>query len=206
MNIRKKLHRALAVLGILTITTTATITPVLADSYDETTTADFNKGAHSNTQVTNVDNGELALDENTTTSEVSIPSPGLVTDGDWGTAYMRPKIVNDTGYYATDGFLYATWHEDEGIGNSDDIWFSKSEDGGETWIDPVRVDDGDEGMCEGASTTSILPDIAVNTALNPPQIYIVWVDDRPTNGICEEGGPDQYLNVWFSGSIDGGDN
>jgi len=79
MNIRSKLSRALAVLGILTITSTATISFAFADSYEETTEAHFGTGSHSGTQPVNMlDDGEIIIDEDSGTVEVPIPSPGTV--------------------------------------------------------------------------------------------------------------------------------
>src|SRR2546422_1363486 len=84
----------------------------------------------------------------------------------------------------TDGVAYLAFAGWSGSTGGDDIYFTKSSDGGRTWSTPLRVND-DIGNVAQAQ-----PRVALDPANN---IYIAWTDTR--------GGTN---DIYFSKSINGG--
>ncbi len=84
----------------------------------------------------------------------------------------------------TDGVAYLAFAGWSGNTGGDDIYFTKSSDGGRTWSTPLRVND-DIGNVAQAQ-----PRLALDPANN---IYIAWTDTR--------GGTN---DIYFSKSINGG--
>src|SRR5881409_2238281 len=84
----------------------------------------------------------------------------------------------------TDGVAYLAFAGWSGNTGGDDIYFTKSSDGGRTWSTPLRVND-DIGNVAQAQ-----PRVALDPANN---VYIAWTDTR--------GGTN---DIYFSKSINGG--
>lgn len=161
---------------------------VFALSVKETANTEFSLGTHNGTLVVNSEDGEVILGYDTESIEtpLSILKNSAFYD-------IKPKIATDK-----NGVVYAAWHEKDGNNTFNDIWFSKSVDGGVSWSTAVQVDNGDEN-CPTFPANSLLPDIIVDDSDTPTKVYIAWTDDRGI--LC---GPGQFFNVWFSGSNDGG--
>jgi hypothetical protein len=85
------------------------------------------------------------------------------------------------------GNIYVVWQDDRGGRGDSDIYFSKSIDGGATFIDNVRVDHNGTGKFD-----QLNPCIALDTSNN---IFIAWEDER--NGITD-------FDIYFTKSSDGG--
>jgi len=113
------------------------------------------------------------------------------TDG--GNTWTSPNIKIDNGINAevpaiavdNDANIYVVWN-DERTGERH-IYFAKSTDGGSTWSENIRVDDGSPGG-------KACPRIAVDSVAN---LYVVWADPR-------NGGND--VDIYFAMSTDGGHN
>ena len=84
----------------------------------------------------------------------------------------------------TDGVVYLAFAGWSGSTTGDDIYFTKSLNGGRSWSTPMRVND-DAGAAPQAQ-----PNLALDSANN---IYIAWTDMRNGNN-----------DVYFSKSITGG--
>src|SRR2546427_13092992 len=99
----------------------------------------------------------------------------------YGAAFVGPPASIAAG---TDGVAYLAFAGWSGSTGGDDIYFTKSSDGGRTWSTPLRVND-DIGNVAQAQ-----PRVALDPANN---IYIAWTDTR--------GGTN---DIYFSKSINGG--
>src|SRR5712692_7060663 len=84
----------------------------------------------------------------------------------------------------TDGVVYLAFAGWSGSTTGDDIYFTKSSDGGRSWSTPSRVND------DGGNAPQAQPNLALDSANN---IYIAWTDMRNGNN-----------DVYFSKSITGG--
>lgn len=84
-----------------------------------------------------------------------------------------------------DGQIFAMWRD-----NRDgffDVWFNRSDDGGETWLsDPVRVKQGGGDALD------------LQMACVADRVYAVWTDTRDSET--------EYTNIYFNFSTDGGDS
>ncbi|MFH1218237.1 MAG: S-layer homology domain-containing protein [Candidatus Peregrinibacteria bacterium] len=189
---QSKLVRALCLLFVFVLLG-FNLSAALAGSLTETTRAEFNSGTYNNTESTNFNGGEVRLEVDSDYLDV----PVALIQGVHSDHFVRPKMK-----VGNDGTIYVTWHEDMDDGSEYNIYFSRSEDGGETWIPPVKVDHGDYGGCQiEEKVTSILPDIALDEHSGNTKVYIVWTDDRAVGAGC---GFMRFFNVYFSASIDRG--
>lgn len=84
----------------------------------------------------------------------------------------------------TDGVVYLAFAGWSGSTTGDDVYFTKSSDGGRSWSTPIRVNDDAGGAAQAE------PSLALDPANN---IYIAWTDARSGNN-----------DVYFSKSITGG--
>lgn len=84
----------------------------------------------------------------------------------------------------TDGVAYLAFAGWSGSTTGDDIYFTKSSDGGRTWSMPIRVND------DGSAAPQAEPSLALDPANN---VYIAWTDARSGNN-----------DVYFSKSVNGG--
>src|SRR6266852_5125224 len=84
----------------------------------------------------------------------------------------------------TDGVVYLAFAGWSGSTTGDDIYFTKSSNGGRSWSTPTRVND------DGGNAPQAQPNLALDSANN---IYIAWTDMRNGNN-----------DVYFSKSITGG--
>ncbi len=116
-----------------------------------------------------VDNGDTWLDEDRLLEE----------DVDGRSNSFSPQIV------ARDNFVYVTWYDD--LNGAYDILATSSQDSGNNWNSPQRVD-ADETP---GSAWSAHPRIAVTE--DGQNVYIVWQDFR--NGVGQvNAGSDIYFN------------
>jgi hypothetical protein len=183
----KSTLRAVSTVAIFAILWTTTF----ALSITETTLTDFGTGSHNNTRAVSWDDGEVILDYDASTKESALSTLPASANYD-----IRPRIQADK-----EGIVYAVWHEDAGNSSLNDIWFAKSGDGGLNWSNPVKIDNGDVN-CPSFPANSILPDLIVDDSESPTKVYVTWTDNR-TIQVC---GPGRFYNIWFSASVDGGQN
>ena len=122
----------------------------------------------------------------------------FVTDFPGGWAYDIPGISRCNGLPVTvcdlsggvnHGNIYINW-TDQGNGVDDtDVWIVKSEDGGDSWSDPIRVNDDPPGKQQFFTW------MAVDQANG--NLWFVWYDRRDYN--------DNNTDVYMAVSTDGGD-
>ena len=89
-----------------------------------------------------------------------------------------------------DGHLYINWSDQKNGADDTDIWLIRSEDGGKTWSDRVRVNDDDAGKHQFFSWMDVDPITGY--------IYIVFYDRRAYN--------DNNTDVYLAYSTDGGNS
>ncbi len=95
---------------------------------------------------------------------------------------------NSDGSYRGQVYLLATV-DGFSLGDHADIVFSKSSDGGETWSDPIKINDDAEDNYNWFATISVAPN---------GRIDVAWVDTRDE--------PGTYLSaLYYSNSFDGGE-
>jgi len=87
-----------------------------------------------------------------------------------------------------DGNLYINWSDQKNGANDTDIWLVRSEDGGKTWSDRIRVNDDGAGKHQFFSWMDVDP--------RTGYIYIVFYDRRAHE--------DQSTDVYIAYSTDGG--
>ncbi len=94
---------------------------------------------------------------------------------DNGTTFEYYNILNEKGtpgqpMIAVDinDYVYVVWHDDRDFDN--DIWFTKSIDGGESWDPNLCVN----GFSKLYNQTN--PTIAIDNTNSPPLIWIAWQD------------------------------
>jgi hypothetical protein len=90
------------------------------------------------------------------------------------------------------GRLYAVWADRRS--SRSEIWFARSEDGGEHWTSPARVND-DEARQPGRGPDDFRPLVAVNSA---GVVGVMWYDRR-------DNPDDTGWWVRFAASMDGGE-
>ncbi len=114
--------------------------------------------------------------------------PGNCLDGDSTTEGAVPAI-------GPDGTIYVTW------ANQNKLYFDRSSDGGETWLEEDLVIAEQAGGwdidVDGVQRANGMPITLCNLHEGPYQghLYVNWVDDREGN-----------YDVWFMRSEDGGDS
>lgn len=113
--------------------------------------------------------------------------PGNCVDGDSTTEGAVPAV-------GPDGTIYVTW------ANQEKLFFDKSTDGGETWLEEDKVIAEQPGGwdidVEGIQRANGMPVTICDLSEGPHRgdLYVNWVDDRSGN-----------YDVWFSKSEDGGE-
>lgn len=105
-----------------------------------------------------------------------------VSDYPPGSAYAYTPNAGQRGVAVRGDTVYCVW-DDNRTGDWG-VWFTKSTDGGETFLSNVQVNDG--------LPRAYTPTITVG---NDGTIYVTWDDRRP---------PFDYIQVYFSKSTDGG--
>ncbi len=106
--------------------------------------------------------------------------------------YPAPEIAADRSEGEFSGNIYATWTGD-GPGNNDkDIFFARSEDEGNTWSEPIILNDDSKGK----KTSNFYSSIAVN---NKGSIAVSWYDRRE-----DENNENTHYYIAFS--FNGGKN
>jgi len=84
----------------------------------------------------------------------------------------------------SNGFIYVVWSDPR---SGSDIYFARSEDGGDSWIEPINNPINDE-----SAEFRFGPDLATDGT----NVYVAWVDYRRSPS----------ADIFFSKSIDDGDN
>lgn len=134
-----------------------------------------------------LDEGETWLDEDI-----------FVTDFPGGWAYSIPGIMRCNGLPITvcdlsegpnHGTIYINWSDQSNGTNDTDVWLVKSTDGGDTWSDPIRVNDDPPGKQQFFTW------LAVDQVTG--YLWFVWYDRRNYD--------DNNTDVYMAVSIDGGD-
>lgn len=88
------------------------------------------------------------------------------------------------------GNIYVNWSDQRNGEDDTDIWLSKSEDGGETWSEAIRVNDDEVGNHQFLSWMDI--------DQSNGHIYIVFYDRRNHD--------DNYTDVYLARSTNGGES
>lgn len=112
--------------------------------------------------------------------------PGLNRPETQQRLLAMPTLGVDTTGGVYNGNLYAAWHS--GCGSNGDVLLSRSEDGGSTWSDPVRVTDDVSGGMRFYPSLSVDANGYVN---------VIFYDRRENPGTA-------VTNVYFAQSRDGG--
>jgi len=99
-----------------------------------------------------------------------------------------PILDTDTSNGPHKGTMYVNWADQRNGEDDTDIWLSKSTDEGETWSDPIRVNDDAPGKHQFFSWMDIDPSTGF--------IYIVFYDRRAYD--------DSQTDVYLAYSQDGG--
>ncbi len=87
------------------------------------------------------------------------------------------------------GTIYVNWTDQRNGQNDTDVWIAKSTDGGNTWSEPVRVNDDPPGKQQFLSW------MTVDNATG--DVYVVFYDRRNYN--------DNNTDVYIARSVDGGE-
>lgn len=120
-------------------------------------------------------------------SQFSIPGIYQQSDGtDPGTGW--PHTVCDTSGSEYHGTIYIAWADLRNGSDDSDIWISKSSDGGDSWIGPIRVNDDPLGSHQ------FFPAIAIDQTNG--NIYLLFYDRRNHT--------DNATDVYLAISKDGG--
>ncbi|PWB78595.1 MAG: hypothetical protein C3F08_08295 [Candidatus Methylomirabilota bacterium] len=91
--------------------------------------------------------------------------------GNFRSGYEFPTLAVDRSGGSTNGNIYIAWHDGRNLTVPDavvgsygytDILFSRSTDGGATWLTPVRVNNNAEPLSSGLGTDQYQPGIAVD--------------------------------------------
>jgi hypothetical protein len=104
-----------------------------------------------------------------------------------------PTLAVDRSGTSTNGYVYIAWNDGRNLTVPDfwvgaygytDILFSRSTDGGATWLPPVRVNDNPEPLSSGLGTDQYQPGIAVDKA---GKIGVCFYDRRrdPSNFLID---------------------
>lgn len=101
-----------------------------------------------------------------------------------------PIIEVDHSNSKNRGTLYINWSDQRNGEENTDVWLSKSNDGGMTWSNPIRVND-DKGSAQQFLTWMDVDPITGN-------IFIVFYDRRGASGT--------NTNVYLAYSTDGGNS
>lgn len=111
----------------------------------------------------------------------------------FGKAVGTPSNDCDISYGPYHGTIYVSWADQRNGAENTDIWISKSTDKGETWSEPLRVND-DEVVMMGRHQCYNSMSIDPITGY----IYILFYDRRNYN--------DLKTDVYLATSADGGDS
>jgi len=113
--------------------------------------------------------------------------------GDFRSGFDFPTLAVDRSGTSTNGYAYIAWHDGRNLTVPDfwleaygytDILFSRSTDGGATWLAPVRVNNNPEPLSSGLGTDQYQPGIAVDKA---GKIGVCFYDRRrdPNNFLID---------------------
>lgn len=137
---------------------------------------------------------DRSLDGGTTWLDEDI----FISDQPGGWDYNVPGIMRCNGLPVTccdisaqspnRGTIYVNWTDQRNGVDNPDVWIAKSTDGGNTWSDPIRVNDDDTERAQFFSWMTI--DQANG------DVYIVFYDRRAYNN--------SNTDVYLARSIDGG--
>ena len=137
---------------------------------------------------------DRSLDEGNTWLNEDI----FVSDQPGGWDYAIPGIYRANGLPVTccdlsnspyRGTIYVNWTDHRNGDNDTDVWIAKSTDGGNTWSDPIRVNDDPPGK-EQFFTWMTIDGANGN-------VYVVFYDRRNYN--------DNNTDVYIARSVDGGE-
>jgi hypothetical protein len=101
-----------------------------------------------------------------------------------------PVTVCDISGGPNEGTIYINWSDQRNGSTDTDIWLSKSEDGGDTWTEALRVNDDPPGKHQFLSWMDI--------DQSNGHIYIVYYDRRNHSG--------DSTDVFLARSTDGGES
>jgi len=137
---------------------------------------------------------DRSLDEGETWLENDI----FISDMPGGWDYAVPGISRANGLPITvcdvsggpfTGNIYVNWTDQRNGTNDVDVWMAKSTDGGDTWSDPMRVND------DGPGKYQFFTWMAIDQVTG--YLWFVWYDRRNYS--------DNNTDVYMAVSIDGGD-
>lgn len=101
-----------------------------------------------------------------------------------------PVTLCDTSQSAYRGTIYVNWSDQRNGANDTDVWLSKSTDGGETWSNPLRINN------DGADKQQFFTWMTIDQTNG--HLYCVFYDRRHYN--------DQRTDVYMAVSTDGGES
>lgn len=134
-----------------------------------------------------LDQGETWLDEDIFIADIpggwDYSIPGIYR------ANGLPVTVCDTSGGAYNGTVYVNWTDQRHGDDDTDVWLVKSNDGGNTWSDPVRVND------DGPGKHQFFTWMAVDQTNG--NLYFVFYDRRNYDN--------ENTDVYMARSVDGGE-
>jgi hypothetical protein len=99
-----------------------------------------------------------------------------------------PSIILDRSRSQYQGFLYLAWADQHSGQNDTDVWFIRSNNGGDNWTSVLRVNDDDPGKHQYAPTLAM----DYSTGI----VYVAYFDRRAYE--------DNQTDVYVAYSMDGG--
>jgi hypothetical protein len=102
-----------------------------------------------------------------------------------------PVLVCDRSNGPFSGRFYACWAEDRSIENNPDIWICHSDDKGNSWSRPSKINR------DNSSAAQFMPWVCVSEETG--KVYVIYYDRR-------ESGTTEETAIWMGCSNDGGQN
>jgi Neuraminidase (sialidase) len=139
----------------------------------------------------------IVFDRSTDQGKTWLKEDVFVSDFPGGWNYSIPGISRSNGLPITacdtsgltyNGTIYINWTDQRNGEDDTDVWIVRSSDGGDTWSQPIRVNDDEEGKQQFFSWMDI--------DQSNGYIYIVFYDRRHHN--------DRQTDVYLARSTDGG--
>lgn len=141
----------------------------------------------------------LVFDRSLDQGETWLENDIFISDFPGGWDYAIPGISRCNGLPITvcdlsggenHGNIYVNWTDQRNGTDDTDVWIVRSEDGGDTWTDPIRVNDDAPGKHQFFTWMSV--DQATG------YLWFVWYDRRDYN--------DTNTDVYMAVSMDGGES
>ena len=141
--------------------------------------------------------GKIYFDRSVNGGDTWLPEDIVLADQPGGWSFDIPGLQRCNGMPVTAvdlsqgpyrGSVYVNWSDQRNGADDTDIWLIRSDDGGNTWSDPIRVND------DGPGSHQFLSWMAVDPATGA--VYIVFYDRRSYQN--------NQTDVYLATSLDGG--